>query len=371
MTPMTSGTKSPLRICLTGGGTAGHVTPHFALVPEFDRRSWSYYYIGGNGIERDLVKGRGIAFHTISTGKLRRYFSFQNALDVLKVAIGFVQAFYILLFKRPNVVFSKGGYVAVPVAIAARILGIPVVSHESDVTPGLATKIISRFAGKMIYTFPATGKYLGSSAVQTGTPVRQELFEGNRAAGLRLCGFADDGKPTIMVMGGSQGAMKINQALERILPRLVESYKIVHLTGAGKGLSFQHPSYRGFEFLREELADVMALADVVVSRAGANSIFEFLALKKPMLLIPLEEGSRGDQVLNAEEFFKSGWARVLREKDLTSDQLYSELQSLITAKDDIRANQSSFDGAGSAAKIIEVLQKASGVAVETPARTFA
>lgn len=361
----------PFKVCLTGGGTAGHVTPHFALIPEFDRLSWHYYYIGSNGIEKDLVASRGIRFHTIATGKLRRYFSLQNALDIFKVLLGCVQAFLILLVNRPNVVFSKGGYVAVPVALAAKVLCIPVVSHESDVTPGLATKIISRFARRMIYTFPATGKHLGSSAVHTGTPVRRELFEGNARAGLRLCGFSEDSRPVLLFMGGSQGAMKINQALEKALPHLVKTYRIVHLTGAGKGLTFTDPSYKGFEFLKEELADVMAMADVVISRSGANSIFEFLALRKPMLLIPLEEGSRGDQVLNAEEFRKSGWARVLREKDLSPDTLRSEIENLIADKDVIIAAQQRFDGARSAAQIIDVLRTASGAPVESSSHTFA
>lgn len=361
----------PFKVCLTGGGTAGHVTPHFALVPEFDRLSWTYYYIGSKGIEKELVTSRGIRFHTIATGKLRRYFSVQNALDVFKVLVGCVQAFFILLFNRPQVVFSKGGYVAVPVALAARVLGIPVVSHESDVTPGLATKIIAKFARRMIFTFPATGKHLGPSAVHTGTPVRRELFAGDVRAGLRLCGFNDDKRAVILVMGGSQGALKINQALEKILPALVKKYRIIHLTGAGKGLAFSDPSYKGFEFLKEELADVLALADVVVSRSGANSIFEFLALRKPMLLIPLEEGSRGDQVLNAEEFLKSGWARVLREKDLTAERFLSDIESLIADKDTIRTAQQRFDGAGSAGQIIDVLRTASGVPLESSSRTFA
>ncbi len=356
---------------MTGGGTAGHVTPHFALAPEFDKKSWSYFYIGSRGIEKDLVTSRGIRFYTISTGKLRRYLSLDNLLDVFKVLLGCVQAFFILLFHRPSVVFSKGGYVAVPVAVAARILFIPVVSHESDVTPGLATKIIAKFAKRMIYTFPATGKYLASSALQTGTPIRPELFDGNRKLGLKFCGFSPSELPVILVMGGSQGAMKINAALESILPELVKNYRVIHLTGAGKGLSFKHENYAGFEYLKDELSDVIAAADIVVSRSGANSIFEFLALRKPMLLIPLEEGSRGDQVLNAGEFEKSGWARVLREKELTADKLHAAIQALLAEKDVMKRAQERFDGVRAASTIVDVLFQASGAHLEKTSHTVA
>lgn len=357
-------------VCLTGGGTAGHVTPHFALAPEFDKKGWSYFYIGSSGIERELVTSRGIRFFTISTGKLRRYVSIQNFFDLFKVVVGCFQAFFILLFFRPQIVFSKGGYVAVPVALAARLLFIPVVSHESDVTPGLATKIIARFARRMIYTFASTGKHLGPTAVHTGTPVRQELFEGNAYDGLKICGFSKDEIPTVLVMGGSQGALKINKALEQILPELIKKYRVIHLTGAGKSLAFKHPAYAAFEYLNHELPDVLKIADVVLSRSGANSIFEFLALRKPMLLIPLEEGSRGDQVLNADEFQKSGWARVLREKDLTPEHLQDEIELLIRDKDIMRKAQERFDGARAASKIIDVLCDASGVAHEKSTQTI-
>jgi UDP-N-acetylglucosamine--N-acetylmuramyl-(pentapeptide) pyrophosphoryl-undecaprenol N-acetylglucosamine transferase len=358
-------------VCMTGGGTAGHVTPHFALAPEFDKKSWGYFYIGSKGIEKDLVTSRGIRFYTISTGKLRRYLSLDNLLDVFKVVLGCIQAFFILLFHRPNVVFSKGGYVAVPVAVAARLLFIPVVSHESDVTPGLATKIIAKFAKRMIYTFPTTGKYLSSSAIQTGTPIRPELFDGNRKLGLKFCGFSPSELPVILVMGGSQGAMKINAALEAILPELVNEFRIIHLTGAGKGLTFKHANYAAYEYLKEELSDVIAAADIVISRSGANSIFEFLALRKPMLLIPLEEGSRGDQVLNAAEFEKSGWARVLREKDLTSEKLRTAIKSLLAEKDAMKKAQERFDGVRAASVIVDVLSQASGAAFEKPSHTVA
>ena len=358
-------------VCMTGGGTAGHVTPHFALAPEFDKKSWGYFYIGSKGIEKDLVTSRGIRFYTISTGKLRRYLSLENLLDVFKVIVGCIQAFFILLFHRPSVVFSKGGYVAVPVAVAARLLFIPVVSHESDVTPGLATKIIAKFAKRMIYTFPTTGKYLSASAIQTGTPIRPELFEGNRKLGLKFCAFTPSELPVILVMGGSQGAMKINAALEAILPELVQEFRVIHLTGAGKGLSFKHANYAAYEYLKDELSDVIAAADIVISRSGANSIFEFLALRKPMLLIPLEEGSRGDQVHNAAEFENSGWARVLREKDLTSAKLRSAIHSLYDEKDVMRRAQERFDGVRAASVIVDVLSQASGAPLEKASHTVA
>jgi len=259
--------KSNFKICLTGGGTAGHVVPHFALYPEMQARGWEVFYIGSKAIEKGLVEAKGIPFKTITAGKLRRYFSLKNLIDIFKVGFGCLQAFVILLIDRPNVVFSKGGFVAVPVALAAWILCIPVVSHESDVTPGLANKIIKRFAKKLLVTFPETVKLLGGNAVHVGTPIRKELFNGDHAKGIAMCGFKNADLPTILVMGGSQGAQRINEALSDSLEILVRNYRIVHLCGAGKALDFKHERYRSFEYVSEGLEDLFAIADVVISRA--------------------------------------------------------------------------------------------------------
>ncbi len=347
---------------MTGGGTAGHVTPHFALMPGIKQRGWRAFYVGSNGLEKPLVEAQGIEFKAVATGKLRRYFSIQNFFDLFKVGVGLVQAFFILLFKRPHVVFSKGGFVAVPVAWAAWLLRIPVVSHESDVTPGLANRLIAPFAQRIVYTFPETKKYLpAKSSVHAGTPIRAELFDGDVRVGAKVAGFDPGEKlPTVLVMGGSQGAQRINDALKEILPRLLESARVIHIHGKGKSIGFTHPRYKGFEFVSGELKDLFALADVVVSRAGANSIFEFLALRKPMLLIPLEQGSRGDQVINAESFAEKGWARILLERDLDAQTLLAAIAELQRDAGSIREKQSQFSAREAADKILNLLAEAAG-----------
>lgn len=352
-------TSRPLRLCLTGGGTAGHVTPHFALMPEIRRRGWQVFYVGSAGLERSLVEAEGIEFSAIATGKLRRYFSLKNFVDVFKVAIGCIQALFILLKKHPDAVFSKGGFVAVPVAVAAWALRIPVVSHESDLTPGLANRLIAPFAHRIVYTFPDTSKYLKPDAVRVGTPVRAELFKGDRAKGLALCGFDLGEKiPTFLFMGGSQGAQRVNEALRDLLPELVQRARVIHLSGKGKALDFVHPRYKGFEFVSAELKDLLAAADFVVGRAGANSIFEVLALAKPMLLIPLEIGSRGDQVVNAESFRKNGWALVLRETGLNAQTLGAALRELVSKGSELSVRQASWDGKDAVDNILRVIDDA-------------
>ncbi len=347
-----------LTICLTGGGTAGHVSPHFALIPRMKDRHHDVFYIGSNGIESTLVPSRGIPFYSIPVGKLRRYFSFQNLLDIFKIAAGTASAFSILARRKPNVVFSKGGFVSVPVAVAAWLLRIPVVTHESDLSPGLATKIVSKFAKKILYTFPETAKYLPVNAVHVGTPIREELFQGKATEATKLCGFGLEARPTILVMGGSQGAGKINHVLEECLPELVTRFNIIHLTGPGKSSTFSHPAYCGFEYVDDEMKDLLSLADVVVSRSGANSIFELLALRKPMMLIPLLAGSRGDQVLNAEAFSKHGWASVVDESNLTADLFKKNLHDLIQNSGKMVLAQSTFAQADSTEHILSVLEQA-------------
>jgi UDP-N-acetylglucosamine--N-acetylmuramyl-(pentapeptide) pyrophosphoryl-undecaprenol N-acetylglucosamine transferase len=327
-------------------------------------RGWNVFYVGSAGLERKLVEDQGVEFHAIATGKLRRYASWQNFLDIFKVGVGCLQAFWLLWRKRPDVLFSKGGFVAVPVAWAAWILRIPVISHESDVTPGLANRLIKPVARKLLYTFPETSKYLSSNAEQVGTPIRPQLFAGDTSTARELCGFSKADLPTILVMGGSQGAQRINESLLAVLPWLVERAFVVHLTGAGKSIGFTHPNYKSFEFVSSEMKDLYALADFVISRAGANSLFEVLALRKPMLLIPLEQGSRGDQVINAASFERQGWARVLREKDLNPDSFKAAISDLMISGDTIRKAQSLHDSTGAADKIIATLSEAAGLAVQ-------
>lgn len=313
------------KIVLTGGGTAGHVTPNLALLPYLKEKGCTINYIGSyEGIEKGLIETAGIPYHGISSGKLRRYFDIKNFSDPLKVMKGFFEARKLLKKLKPDIVFSKGGFVSVPVVLAAKTRRIPCIIHESDITPGLANRICIPMAKKVCANFPETMKYLPEDkAILTGTPIREELFKGSKIAGLDFCGFTAN-KPVIMVVGGSTGAVALNEAVRDLLPTLLREYQIIHLCGKGKAVQ-EHENnkgYRQFEYVSKEMKDLFAAADLVISRAGANSICELLALRKPHILIPLSAAaSRGDQILNAESFEHQGFSYVLKEEDLTNDTL--------------------------------------------------
>ena len=327
------------KIVLTGGGTAGHVMPHIAWMDQFKQDNWEAFYIGSNGVEKELIEKQGIPFFEFSVGKLRRYWSWQNFIDPFKVLLGLVQSLYFLIKIRPQVVLSKGGFVSLPVSVAAWCLRIPLIIHESDVTPGLANKLSKPFASQVLYSFAETAKYLPSSAIQLVPPVRKEVLLGNKAKGLDFLGWDSKGLPILLVMGGSLGAVRVNQAIQKHLDKLLLEFRIIHLTGKGKTISEDRDGYKSFEFLHGDLPNVLAAADLVVARAGANSLFEFLALKKPMLLIPLEIGSRGDQVLNAQSFVAQGWAVMLRETEVVEkllcalDQVMRDRREILIAQD--------------------------------------
>ena len=313
------------RIVLTGGGTAGHVTPNLALLPHLSDRGCEVSYIGSyDGIEKGLIEAAGVPYYGISSGKLRRYFDPKNFSDPLKVLKGFFEARKLLKNLKPEVVFSKGGFVSVPVVLAAKTRRIPCIIHESDITPGLANKICIPTAKKICANFPETMKYLPEDkAVLTGTPIREELFKGNKIAGLDFCGFTAN-KPVIMIVGGSTGAAALNEAVRNLLPTLLRDYQIIHLCGKGKAADEygNTEGYRQFEYISKEMKDLFAAADLVISRAGANSICELLALRKPHILVPLSAAaSRGDQILNAESFEHQGFSYVLQEEKLTNDTL--------------------------------------------------
>ena len=321
------------KIVLTGGGTAGHVTPNIALLPTLKKLGYEVSYIGSyNGIEKKLITEQGIPYSGIDSGKLRRYFDWKNFSDPFRVLHGYFQARHILKRTKPDVVFSKGGFVSVPVVRAAASLHIPTIIHESDMTPGLANRLAIPAAQKVCCSFPETMQYLPKDkAVLSGSPVRQELFEGTRENGLQFTGFPDDGKPVLLVVGGSQGAACINAALRACLPELLKQMRIIHLCGKGNlDPSIRHPGeYVQYEYIESELKDLFALADMVLSRAGANAICELLALRKPNLLIPLSAAaSRGDQILNARSYEKQGYSMVLEEEKLTPEILPEKLQAL-------------------------------------------
>lgn len=320
------------RIVLTGGGTAGHVTPNIALLPKLRELGYDIQYIGSyNGIEKELIEPFGIPYHGISSGKLRRYFSLQNFTDPFRVLKGFREAKALIKQLKPDVIFSKGGFVSVPVVLAGKRNKVPSIIHESDMTPGLANKIAIPSAVKVCCNFPETLEALPKDkAVLTGSPIRQELLSGNKIAAMDLCGFTSD-KPVILVIGGSLGSVVVNTAVREALPELLEKFQVIHLCGKGKlddSLS-QTKGYCQFEYIKNELRDIFALADIVISRAGANAICELLALRKPNLLIPLSaNASRGDQILNARSFERQGFSMVLEEEALTKDSLLDSVQKL-------------------------------------------
>ena len=322
------------KIVLTGGGTAGHVTPNIALLPSLQRAGYEIAYVGSyDGIEKRLMADFDIPYTGISTGKLRRYLDIRNLTDPFRVLKGFSEAKKYLKEYRPDVVFSKGGFVSVPVVRAAASLKIPCIIHESDMTPGLANKLCFPVAKKICCNFPETLKMLPEGkAVLTGSPIRAELAQGNKIAGLDMCGFTAN-KPVVMVIGGSLGAANVNKAVRDALPQLLEDFQVVHICGKDKidNLLLTTSGYRQFEYVKAELKDLFAMADLVISRAGANAICELLALKKPNILIPLPAASsRGDQLLNAASFEAQGFSIVINEDDLTTDLLVDKVHELFS-----------------------------------------
>ncbi|HBA97438.1 MAG TPA: undecaprenyldiphospho-muramoylpentapeptide beta-N-acetylglucosaminyltransferase, partial [Lachnospiraceae bacterium] len=310
------------KIVLTGGGTAGHVTPNIALIPTLKKYGYEIYYIGSyEGIEKKLIEELNIPYYGISSGKLRRYIDLKNLSDPFKVIKGLAQARHILGRIKPDVIFSKGGFVAVPVVLAAKSRRIPCIIHESDMTPGLANKICIPCAVRVCTNFPETLEHIpAQKAVLTGSPIREELFHGNKQKGLAFCGL-NTSKPVILVIGGSLGAVAVNNAVRALLPQILDKFQIIHLCGKGKlDTSLNNTKgYAQFEYINEELPDLMAAADIVISRAGANAICEILALRKPNILIPLSaEASRGDQILNAASFEKQGYSIVIQEENVTN-----------------------------------------------------
>lgn len=327
------------KIIMTGGGTAGHVTPNIALMPALRNEGYEISYIGSyEGIEKRLIEEQGVSYYGISSGKLRRYFDPKNFSDPFKVLKGYSQSVKLLKKLRPDVVFSKGGFVSVPVVLAARHCKIPAIIHESDLTPGLANKLAIPGAVKVCCNFPETLNYLPKEkAVLTGSPIRQELLKGNANHAFSLCRFSDRTKPVIMIVGGSTGSRAINTAIRGLLPELVKSYNIIHLCGKGNLDETLHSvsGYAQFEYANQELSDMFALSDLVISRAGANAICELLALRKPNILIPLSaEASRGDQILNANSFRSQGFSYVLEESELTNTALLEAIEHVFRKKED-------------------------------------
>ena len=301
-------------IILTGGGTAGHVTPNLALIPSLKAAGYEIRYIGSyQGIERKLIESAGIPYDGISSGKLRRYFDLKNFTDPLRVLKGYGEALKLLKKYKPDVIFSKGGFVAVPVVFAAK-----------------PNKLCIPSAKKVCCNFPETLKYLpADKAVLTGSPIREDLLTGDRLAGLQYTHLSAS-KPVLLVIGGSLGSVKVNTAIRKILPRLLESFQVIHVCGKGNldDTLIGTPGYVQYEYVDKPLKHLFAAADLVVSRAGANSICELLALRKPNILIPLSAAaSRGDQILNARSFAEQGFSAVLEEEQMTDRVLLDLIHS--------------------------------------------
>ena len=347
------------RIILTGGGTAGHVSPNQALIPHLLERGWEVHYIGTqNGIERKLIEETpGVTYHAVHSGKLRRYHDWKNFTDPFRVIAGFFESLALVGTLRPQVIFSKGGFVSVPAVLAGAVRRVPVVMHESDMTPGLANKICKPFAKCICTTFPECAQKIGRKGIQTGTPLRAPLFSGRRDAGLSLCGFRGD-KPVLVMIGGSLGAQSVNAVLREALPVLTRRFDVAHLCGAGNlapelmGIG----GYCQFEYLTDELPDLLACADLLLSRAGSNSLSEIMALGKPALLIPYHSG-RGDQVLNAASLKARGLAHVLPQSELDAERLVSELEALWTDRDSIRQRLSALPDADGTQAVLALIER--------------
>ena len=350
-------------IILPGGGTAGHVTPNIALLPRLRELGYDIHYIGSyNGIEKGLIEAQGIPYYGIDSGKLRRYRDVRNLTDPSHVLHGYAEARKLVKQIRPDIVFSKGGYVAVPVVMAAARYRIPTIIHESDLTPGLANKLCFRAANKICCNFPETMKFLPENKrVLTGCPIRAELMEGKADAARKVTGFSAK-KPVIMVIGGSLGSVAVNNVVRKALPQLLKKYQVLHICGRNNVDETLNAveGYKQYAYVTDELKDFFALADVVISRAGANAICEILALHKPNILIPLGgSASRGDQLLNAKSFRRQGFSEVLEEDTVTPELLCDTIDEVYADRADwaFRMEASQLDTGVS--NIIHLIKKGS------------
>ena len=349
------------KIIMTGGGSAGHVTPNLALIPKLKTLGYEIQYIGTKeGIERKIIEGENIKYYPISSGKLRRYFDLKNFSDPLKIIKGIFEAKKIIKIQKPDIVFSKGGFVSVPVVLAAYLNKVPVIAHECDITPGLANKLAAPYCTKICVTFPESLKSIkNGKGVLTGNPLRRELFEGSKIKANEICGF-ENKKPILMIIGGSLGSKLINEAIKVSLEKLIVKYNIIHICGSGNidKLLQNKNGYKQFEYVKDELPHLLASADIVVSRAGANVIFELLALRKPNLLIPLSASvSRGDQILNAKSFEKSGYSMVIQDEKLTPENLEIKISELYNDRYKYIKNMNSSDTEKSIDIIVELIDK--------------
>lgn len=352
------------KIILTGGGSAGHVVGNIALLPGLRERGYDIKYIGSHkGIEKEMIGKENLPYFSISTGKIHRYLTADNLIQPFKVLKGITDALKILKREKPDVIFSKGGFVSVPVAVAAKFLKIPFIAHESDVSMGLANKVALRFTDKILVTFPQTLKFVGNKGILVGSPIRGELLKGNKEKGLSFLGFDKD-KPLLLIMGGSLGSRYLNGIIRENLEYLLNKFNICHLTGKGNidESLIGKEGYRQFEFLTEEIPDILHASDFVVSRSGSNSIYEFLKLEIPALLIPLDlDQSRGDQIENAESFTESGYAIMIREGELNKDSFIKKIEELMEKAPSMKEKMRNADLGTALEKIHSIIDEAAGI----------
>lgn len=340
--PTTAVSERRLRFLFTGGGTAGHVVPALPVAQALRSAGHSVYWAGSrSGLEERLTADQVDGYHGLAAGKLRRYWSWQNLRDAFAVLLGIVQALRLVHRLQPDVVFSKGGFVSFPVVLAAWLKGIPVIAHESDRTAGLANRLAYPFLKGLCTNFPEAPPGFTGTVVHTGTPLRAALQVGDGEQGRAFLYPADasaGGFPVLLITGGSLGADALNSAVRDALPELLQRYRVAHVCGPGKCPPEPWAQgYRPLEFVGEAWGDVLAAADLVVSRAGANALFELLELGKPTLFVPLSRAaSRGDQIENAAYAQALGLAQVRSEETLTGAVLAADVDALAAAAPQLR-----------------------------------
>ena len=352
------------RVVVTGGGTAGHVVPAIPVVEALSAQGCEVHFVGGvEGPERGLMANLPAIYHGVRTGKLRRYLSMQNLLDCFRIPLGVFQAWQLLRRIAPEVVFSKGGFASFPAVLGAWLNGIPVVAHESDLTPGLANRLALPFVAALCLNFDAsTMARRRLRTVVTGTPLRRQLLEGDARRGRALLGI-DGGaeRPVLLVVGGSQGAARLNEVLRAALPELLKSHWVVHVCGPGRTAAgyADQPGYMQVEYVDDGWGDVIAAAGLVVSRAGANALSEWLTLGVPHLLVPLPKtASRGDQLENAAFAAANGWSLVIEEHELDAATLLAGIAKLADDAPDVRRRLQTFRTRDSTALILDELERA-------------
>lgn len=339
------------KIVLTGGGTAGHIYPALAVAERLD--GWEIHFIGGDGMEKEILKKeKNIVFHEVSCIKLERKLTAKNLLIPFKLVEGIIQAKKLLQEIKPNIIFSKGGYASVPTVLAAHSLGIPIISHESDLSMGLANKIILRYCTIMCTSFKETAT--GDKCVFTGQPIRKKVFKGNKNA---ISGNFDENLPNLLVIGGSLGAKFLNEIVWKNLDALTSKFNVVHISGKQAERTRKHTNYLQVKYA-DNIGDYYAFADIILSRAGAGAINEFVALKKPALLIPLSKAaSRGDQIENARLFSKNGYADMMEEENYSIDVLMEKLENLYKNSKKYQKNMQKLQNFDACDKIIDLINK--------------